>query len=185
VRYVSYDSCVRTLLAAAIFIGGRVSLCSQNDTQRIDNGARKMLQSKDTVFAIQAIQGGIAEIELGKLAAEKGMDAEVKAFGRHMVEDHGRANEKLTAIGARQKMMLPAIMNSREREMYDKLQTTSGEAFDRMYVSHMIKDHEEDIKEFRKEADRGQDEDIRNFASQTLPVLQEHLEKIKAIRSKM
>jgi putative membrane protein len=162
-----------------------LSLYSQNDTQRIDTGARKMLRSEDTAFAIHAVQGGIAEIELGKLAAEKGTDPEVKAFGRQMIEDHRKANEKLTAIAARQKMTLPAIMNSRQREMYDKLQTASAEAFDKLYVSHMFKDHEEDVKEFRKEAGKGQDEDIKSFASETLPVLQEHLEKIKAIRSKM
>jgi putative membrane protein len=69
--------------------------------------------------------------------------------------------------------------------MYDMLKGKTGAEFDKAYVDAMVKDHEEDVKEFQREADKGKDEQIKAFASETLPVIQGHLEKIKAIQSKM
>ena len=65
------------------------------------------------------------------------------------------------------------------------LKAKSGAAFDKAYVDMMVKDHEKDVKEFEKEANNGKDEQIKGFASETLPVLKEHLEKIKSIQSKL
>jgi putative membrane protein len=45
----------------------------------------------------------------------------------------------------------------------------------------MVKDHEEDIKEFEKEAREGQDPEAKAFASKTLPTLRAHLAKIRSI----
>jgi predicted outer membrane protein len=66
--------------------------------QHMDHGARKMMKSPDTAFAITAAQGGLAEVKLGRLAAEKGSSADVKAFGQQMVDDHGKANERLKSV---------------------------------------------------------------------------------------
>jgi putative membrane protein len=69
--------------------------------------------------------------------------------------------------------------------MYDTLSKLSGADFDKQYVKSMVMDHQEDVKDFRKEASTGKDPQIKSFASQTLPVIQGHLDKIKAIQAKM
>ena len=102
-----------------------------------------------------------------------------------MVDDHGKANEKLKAAAEKQNLTLPTNLTSKQQATYDMLKTKSGADFDKAYVAAMVKDHEEDVKEFKREVNKGKDEHIKAFASETLPVIQGHLEKIKAIQSKM
>ena len=149
----------------------------------MDTGSKKMMKSADMTFAMKAAQGGMAEVEMGKLAADKGNSADVKAFGQHMVDDHSKANDNLKSVAQAENITLPTTMNAKDQAEYNHLKNLSGAAFDHRYVTDMVKDHETDVKEFQKEANSGQDAQIKNFAQQTLPVLQEHLSKIKGIQS--
>jgi len=158
---------------------------AQDSGQHMDNGARKMMNSADTHFAVKAAQGGMAEVKLGQLAAEKASSPDVKAFGQQMVDDHTKANDQLKSIAKDEGITLPGDVNQKQQAMYDRLSKLSGADFDRQYVKGMVMDHQEDVKDFRKEANAGKDEKIKSFASQTLPVLEQHLDKIKNIQSKM
>jgi len=149
--------------------------------QHLDHGARKMMKSPDTAFTLRAIQGGLAEVKLGRLAAEKGSLPDVKAFGQQMVDDHSKANAQLRAVASSEGMTLPTDVNGKQQAMFDRLSKLSGAEFDAVYVKGMMQDHQEDVKEFGKEAESGKDEKIKSFAAQTLPVLQEHLDKIRSI----
>ncbi len=162
------------------------TLVAQNTgNEHIDNGAKKMMKSADTTFAMKAAQGGMAEVKLGKLAADKASNSDVKAFGQQMVDDHSKANDDLKSTAEKEGMTLPTDVNAKQQAMYDRLDKLSGAAFDKAYVNDMVKDHEEDVKEFQKEANAGKDAQIKDFASRTLPVIQGHLDKIKSIQSKM
>jgi len=152
---------------------------------RIDAGATKMLKSPDTAFAINAAQGGTAEVKMGKLAVEKASDPDVKAFGQQMIDDHTKANDQLASVARQEYMTLPSELTAKDEAMYSRLEKLSGAAFDKAYVAGMLKDHEADLKEFEKEMRTGKDPNIKNFAAQTLPVLQDHLERVKSIHSKM
>lgn len=158
---------------------------NQNPNTQTDSGSNKMMKSADTRFAMKAAQGGMAEVQLGQLAAQKASNPDVKAFGQQMVDDHSKANDQLKSVAAQENMTLPTTLDSKEQSLYNKLQGLSGADFDKMYVKSMVKDHQEDVKEFQKEADKGKDPQIKNFASQTLPVLQQHLSKIQSIESNL
>jgi putative membrane protein len=157
---------------------------SQNGT-RMDSGSNKMMKSPDVNFAMKAAQGGMAEVQMGKLAADKGNSTDVKAFGQQMVDDHTKANDDLKSVAEKEGMTLPTDMNAHQHAMYSRLEKLSGAAFDKAYVTDMVKDHQEDVKEFQKESNTGKDDQIKAFASRTLPVLQSHLDKIKSIQSNM
>ena len=144
-----------------------------------------MLASKDTAFVLEAAQGGLAEVQLGKLAAEKGSDPDVKAFGQQMVDEHTKANDQLQAIAHDRKMTLPETLSSKDQATSDRLRKLSGAAFDKAYIADMVKDHQMDVKAFGKEATSGENPAVTNFASLTLPVLQSHLDKAKAIHAKI
>jgi putative membrane protein len=150
---------------------------------RLDAGSQRMMKSPDTAFAIRAARGGLAEVQLGKLANQKATDPEIKAFGQKMVADHTTANEKLTAIARKQEMTLPTSMDPKDQSVYNKLQKLSGTRFDRTYMKAMTKDHQRDIKQFQKEANRGKDPQIKSFAEETLPVLQAHLQLAKSAKN--
>lgn len=162
-----------------------VLVAQDTSTPKLDQGARKMMRSQDTVFAMAAARGGMAEVEMGKLAAEKASSPDVKAFGQQMIDDHSKANEQLKSVADKQNLTLPGNMTGKQQAMYDMLKTKTGAEFDKAYVDAMVKDHEEDVKEFQREADKGKDEQIKAFAAETLPVIQGRLEKIKAIQSKI
>ena len=157
---------------------------STSSTQT-DTGSNKMMKSSDAKFAMKAAQGGMAEVQLGQLAAQKASNPDVKAFGQQMVDDHSKANDELKSVAAKENMNLPATLDSKDQALYTKLQGMSGADFDKAYVKAMVKDHQEDVKEFQKEADKGKDPQIKSFASQTLPTLQQHLSKIQSIMSNM
>jgi len=133
----------------------------------------------DHNFAMKAAQGGMAEVKLGQLAEQKGTNPMVKEFGRRMVEDHSKANKQLMSVASTQNVPLPNEIDKADQATYDRLSKLSGDAFDRAYAHDMVKDHTKDVSEFQKEAKSGQDTAIKNFAAQTLPTLQSHLDEAR------
>jgi putative membrane protein len=139
--------------------------------------------SPDSAFYKHAAEGGIAEVEVGTLAQQKSANPSVKDFGAMMVKDHSAANEKLKNVAAAKNISLPASPSVAQMANKAKLEILSGQAFDKSYIKGMIKDHEEDIAMFEKEAESGQDPGAKAYAAATLPTLRAHLRKIKAIAS--
>ncbi len=135
----------------------------------------------DAKFYKHAAEGGLAEVQMGQLAQEKSTDASVKEFGSMMVTDHSAANEKLKALAATKGIELPSSPSIGEMATKTKLEVLSGHTFDKSYIKAMIKDHQEDIAMFKKEAASGMDPDAKAFAAATLPTLKTHLKKIRAI----
>ncbi len=136
-------------------------------------------------FANEAAQGGMAEVEMGRLAVAHATNPEVKQFGQRMVDDHIRANTEFMQLAGRKNMQLPREVSSEQKERMDKLSKRSGADFDKAYVDAMVEDHENDVKEFEEQSKNGTDADIKQFAAKTLPTLKQHLEMIRAIKSKM
>jgi putative membrane protein len=139
--------------------------------------------SPDESFYKKAAEGGISEVEQGQIAQDKGHSQAVKDFGAMMVKDHSAANEKLKAIATSKGIDLPSSSSAMQMATKGKLEVLSGDSFDKSYIKGMVKDHKEDIQEFEKEAQQGQDPQAKAFAQKTLPTLREHLSKIEAIAS--
>lgn len=148
-------------------------------SDHLDNGAKKM-ESGDAAFALRAAQGGVAEVQLGELALQKTSSPGVKAFAHKMVDDHSKANDQLKAAAAKGRLTLPATMDAKDQSLYNKLSSLSGAAFDKAYMKAMVKDHQEDIKDFQSEANKGTNVEIKSFAVGTLPTLQQQLEVAKS-----
>lgn len=149
----------------------------------MDNGASS-LSAMDRHFVKKAAKGGMAEVELGKLAAEKGQSDEVKKFGQRMVDDHSKANDQLKQLASSKGINLPTDLDAKDKSTKDRLSKLSGEQFDRAYMKDMVKDHTKDVAEFKKASDNAKDTDIRSFASQTLPTLEDHLKEAQSIAPK-
>ena len=120
------------------------------------------------------------EVELGNLALQRASNADVKTFAQRMVDDHTKANQQLEELASRKGITLKEREGAAAKQTVAKLSKLSGEAFDREYAKDMVKDHEKDVAEFRA-ATKLRDPDIKEFATQTLPTLQEHLEMAKKL----
>jgi putative membrane protein len=134
----------------------------------------KGIAPDDRAFLEEAASGGTMEVQLGRLAAERAADPSVKAFGRHMVEDHGKANARLREVAERENITLSTRMLPKHQQEVDRLGKLRGAEFDRAYIALMRKDHAEDVKKFEEEARSGKNPGVKAFAQETLPTLREH-----------
>lgn len=173
------------LAAAATRVGGAQNTNSGAAVNGDAHDARGAGVAADRRFAEGAAEDGQLEVELGRLAAEKGASDEVRQLGRRMVDDHAKANEELARLASGKGMRLPAGPDPRQRPEARKLSALSGERFDREYVRVMLREHKRGVDEFQKEAERGADADLKSFAARTLPALREHLRMIRRISDKM
>jgi len=133
------------------------------------------LDRSDRKFIEDAAVSGMAEVELGKLAQQKATDPQVKQFGEHMVQDHSKANDQLKQTASAKGVQIPTSLDKKHQGEMDKLQKLSGADFDRQYMQRMVSEHKKDVSEFEKAAKSAKDSEVKSFASQTLPTLQDHL----------
>lgn len=117
----------------------------------------------------------MAEVEMGRLAVQHASNPAVKEFGQHMIDDHTKANDELKEVAAKKGLTVPSAVNAKQKITVERLSRLDGAAFDRAYMQDMVKDHREDVAEFKRESDSGTDPDVKAFASKTLPALQQHL----------
>jgi putative membrane protein len=97
-----------------------------------------------------------------------------------MQDDHGKANEELKTLATNKGVQLPTALEGKHKKTVDRLSKLSGEEFDRQYMQAMVNDHKEDVEKFQREADKGKDPDVKQFANKQLPVLKKHLEMARA-----
>ena len=162
----------------------RSSSQEQSKSSGTDSTGRNS-QLADHQFIKDAAEGGMAEVELGRLASEKASSNEVRKFGQRMVEDHQKANDRLKEIATKKGVDLPIEPNAEQKTTKERLSKLSGEAFDKAYVETMLKDHRKDVAEFQKESNNGRDPDVRQFASESLPTLKDHLREVESIAPKV
>lgn len=150
-------------------------------TQDSNTGGDTVQSMRDKTFVRNAAEGGLAEVQLGKLAAEKGASEEVKAFGQKMVDDHTKLNEKMASVADSLGVMLPKHLNKEDQAEYDKLIALSGDAFDKEYIAFMVKDHHADLREFRIEANSTNDPDLKQAVTDGAQVIHDHMVMIDKI----
>ena len=178
-----YVGCVTMTLSAV----GSWAVLAHQDTPASKSTTAASATSKsstrsatpDVRFAKEAAQGGMAEVKLGQLAQEKGSSDTVKSFGKRMVDDHSKAGDKLKEVASHESITLPSDLSAKDQATYDRLSKLNGAAFDRAYARDMVKDHETDVAAFQKEANAGNNDSLKSFASETLPTLQDHLKQAK------
>src|ERR1051325_9213288 len=88
----------------------------------------------DKVFSTKAAAGGIAEVQFGELALKNASSSDVKKFAQKMVDDHGKANDKLKSIASKDNITVPSDMDAKEKATYNRLSKLQGSDFDRAYM---------------------------------------------------
>ena len=144
----------------------------------------KTAASKDSQkFIKAAIQGNYAEVDVGKLAQEKGKNDAVKQYGAMLVKDHGAANDKARQASSQIGIDPPTGSGAAHRAAYLKLNVLSGDSFDRSFAKAMVKDHEADIKKYQKASSKS--DAAGAYAKETLPTLQHHLQEAQSLNQQV
>ncbi|HEY7662729.1 MAG TPA: DUF4142 domain-containing protein [Xanthobacteraceae bacterium] len=132
-------------------------------------------------FLKQAIEGNLAEVQMGELAQKNGGSEGVRSFGQMLQKDHSAANQKAKAAADKLGVSPPSAPNSKQKAMYDRLSKLSGAKFDQAFIKDMVADHKKDIKEYEAEAKKK--DAAGSYASEALPTLRKHLETAQSLNS--
>ena len=164
---------MKAIITSALLIAGLA--VAQTQATPAKSGA-SALSSSDQAFLKKATEGNMAEVQLGQLAQQNGSSSVVKQFGEQMVTDHTKLDDQVKSLAAQKGVTLPTSPSAKDKALYKTLSAKTGNAFDKAYISAMIKDHKADIAEFQKVSQSASDPDVKALASSALPTLQEHLQ---------
>jgi putative membrane protein len=146
--------------------------------------ASAALSSVDSDFAEKAASGGLAEVQAAQLAEQHATSPQIKQFAQRMITDHTAANTELQQIAKQVKVDLPTQPTVKDASEEQKLRGLNGTAFDQAYAQDQVRDHQDTVELFQKEASSGQDPALKAFAQKTLPILQQHLQMAQALNTK-
>jgi putative membrane protein len=124
-------------------------------------------------------------VKLGQLAQEKAQSPEVKKFAERMINDHTKANEQLKQVANQEHINFPTDVSSKHAQTYRTLEKLSGPEFDKAYARTMLQDHEKDVAEFKREAGSAQSGPVKQYAQETLPTLESHLQEAKQMQAQV
>ncbi len=189
---------IRTQMIVALFMLGSSAIAVAQtlpnagfiapDTPGMETGklAPNHLSGSDKLFIRQAAIGGQAEVELGKLAQQKGNSEAVRDFGKRMVSDHSKANDQLMRVQKDADPSTPKEPDPEHKRIRDDLNKASGKEFDIAYLASQIQDHQKTANLLLWEISSGQSAELTKYAADTLPTVMAHLEIAKqhaALRS--
>src|SRR5499427_4601892 len=143
------------------------------------------LTTSEKEFMANAARGGMMEVQLGNLAEQKASSNDVKQFGERMSTDHSQLGQKLQQLASNLNFTLPQELNPEQQNVVSRLEKLAGKAFDREYMREMVSDHVKDISEFERAASQATNADIKQFITEALPTLREHLKSAREISAKL
>lgn len=184
-KHILVTASVLALLASPALAQSNSATPSSQSPSGVSSSAtessRTALNQQDHTFVQQAAEGGLAEVEMGRLAEQKATDPAVQEFGRWMVTDHEMANRRLKAIASREKVTVPNQMSSTQHSEYQKLQGLSGSQFDHQYMQGQLQAHQKTVALFEQQDKSGENRALKTFARQTLPMLRAHLQEAEIL----
>ena len=141
--------------------------------------------NSDRLFVRTAAIGGMAEVEFGNLAEQKGKSDAVKEFGRFMIADHGKANERLIGLAKEDGIAVPHELDAEHKSMRARLESLNGAEFDLAYIQGQVVDHQKAVQLLEYEIGSGQDVELKSFAAEILPLVLQHLRTAQEIQAGM
>ena len=183
-------------LAKVLYVAGVTTFCTflgcwavlahqETAPTKQESARRASTAYSNEGFIRNAAEGNMAEVKLGQLAQEKAQSPEVKKFAERMVNDHTKANEQLKQVANQEHVNFPTDVNSKDAATYRSLEKLSGPEFDKAYARTMVRDHEKDVAEFKHEASAAQTAPVKQYAQETLPTLESHLQEAKQMQAQV
>jgi putative membrane protein len=144
-------------------------------------GAAAAQSDSATKFLEEAIQGNLAEVQIGELAQQRGKSEDARDFGETLAKDHSKALDKSVAVAKSVGVRVPTEPSASAKRTYDMLSKLSGDEFDREFATHMVEDHEKDIGQYRAAAQDKSQKPIADYAKDTLSTLEKHLKAAESL----
>lgn len=180
-----------TFFAATLLAAWMFQACGNNPAKHDDavdsaqaiNKEVAPVDKESSDFAVEAANGGMAEVQASTLAQDKAQNQRVKDFAAMMVRDHSKANDELKGLAQSKNIALPDSVSGDARDHFEKMTKLSAKDFDKHYIEMMVDDHQKTVDKFEKASSDLTDPDLKAWATNTLPTLRAHLDSIKAIEA--
>lgn len=143
------------------------------------------IDSTDTKFVTTVTGGGLDEIAMARLALVKSTNIAVKNFALMMIDDHTAINTDLAVIANEKSIPLPTEVGKEHVQKAAELNKLGEEQFDKAYVAMMTEGHKKMMDLMNHEAKFGKDDDIKQFAVKTAPIIIRHYNSIKNVNDSM
>lgn len=179
-----------TLVAAA-----SIAACAGDNNSKADDatagatgttGTAGTSTDIDRSWINDQLEDGDEEVRLGRLAQERGGDADVRAFGAMMVEKHTMAGTDLKRIANRHNVPANDSAANKGDDEFERLSKLSGAEFDRAYLDLMVDEHENAIDDLEEKANDNDDHaDVKEWATKALPEVRQHLERARSLRERL
>lgn len=143
----------------------------------ISVAAQQKLSPADKRFIDQAADIDMLEAHVGQMAQNQASNADVRNFGQTLEQDHSKAYGQLLELGQRIHQDVPRGIDVHREPAVTHLERAKGAQFDRQFAMDEVRDHQKALAEFKREAEHGDNADVKNYANQQIPVLEEHLHK--------
>ena len=166
----------------APFLIGTLIVCAVACSKNDDNNN---LNETDNYFMQQASYSNNAEVAAGQIAVTNGSYDSVKMFGNMMVDDHSKSQNSLDSLGNSFGVALPTTADSVHEAKAAMLQSMSGYMFDTAYINAQVKDHEATIALFQQELASGNNQQVKNYATTYLPVIEMHYQEAQTIQASL
>jgi putative membrane protein len=147
----------------------------------IPTDATQKIEPEEIAFLRKAAQEQLAEIGLGKLAMKKASHKKVKEFGAEIVEDHQYTSQEIKELSAKEGIYLPVEMHDKQKKAQQRLSHLSGNAFDKAFITYLLKKHRNQVEELQKNAAKLHNEGVKHWAETTEPILAVHLKKAENV----
>ena len=180
------------LTGALIFSSVLLAACGSNEEKATDTNEvaneqndKKFDDTKienDAEFVVKAVDGGMLEVELGKLALKNAADPKVKEYAQMMIDDHTKANNELMTAAKAKNISVPTSMSDKCQKKYSGLSEKKGKDFDKDYMNAMVDGHQEMLDEMKKEADNGKDAELKKWAADKISTVSHHLDVAKTTK---
>ena len=137
----------------------------------------------DRKFMGAVAQSGLAEVALGQLAMQRARNPRVREYAGQLVADHQATNARLQKLAAHKRLTLPTQPARGQQRDLEAMRKLSGNEFDQRFLDHMVRDHQKAIDLLNQELKgRHQDADLKNFAQDTVIVLERHAGAAQQLR---
>ena len=136
------------------------------------------LNAVDFNFVGQANLGAPFQVDSGRIAETKSPSPAIRSYAHLMVTSHIPVVDALNAILQR-KNVTPSntLLHGAYDAMLFTLYADHGAAFDQNYVNGQVEYQKGNAALFQQEIQNGSDPDLKEFARQTLPKIEDHLQR--------
>lgn len=138
-------------------------------------------QARDKMFLRKATEGGMTEIQFSQVAQQKATSEDVKKFADRMVRDHTVLMQKMEPFAESYGLTAPKTLNKEHMAELDKLNTLSGDDFEKEYIRVMVMAHHKDLKDFELEQRATDNNDLKANLDEATKVVARHTGHIDII----